>query len=252
MVPASVGFQCPECVAGGRASGAARRGRRYVPVGRHGNLVTRGLLVACVAVFVLQHLAGTGASGLDRITERFAMDPLAIAQDHQVERLLTPMFLHASVLHIAFNMLALISFGSAVEGRLGRARFLAVYVVAGLAGNVTSFVLAPPGTISVGASTSLFGLFGAYAVLARQMRADTSQVLGLIAVNLVLTFAIPTIDWRGHVGGLVGGTLAALVLVAARRLPTARLASVAQGVGLALLVVLACAAAAVRVHQLGG
>lgn len=246
MTPASVGFQCPECVSQGRR---ARPSPLRLATGARGNLVTRGLLVACVLVFLAQRLSGPGPTGLDPITERYAMEPLAIAQDHQFERLVTPMFLHASWLHIAFNMLALVPFGSALEGLLGRVRFLAVYLVAGLAGNVTSFLLAPPGTVSVGASTSLFGLFGAYAVLARRLRADTTQVLGLIVVNLVLTFAVPTIDWRGHVGGLVGGTAVAAVLAYAPPGPRRRYL---QGAGTAVVVTVVLGLAAFRVHQLGG
>ncbi|HVM28624.1 MAG TPA: rhomboid family intramembrane serine protease, partial [Mycobacteriales bacterium] len=86
-----------------------------------------------------------------------------------------------------------------------------------LGGSVTAFVLAEGFTLSVGASGAIFGLFGAYYVVVRRMGGSTSSIVGLLAVNLVITFALPFIDWRAHLGGLVTGALVSAALVHAPR-----------------------------------
>lgn len=251
MRDAAVGFQCPECVSeGARTMRTART--TFGGVARtEGAAVTKALVIACVAVFVGQLASGTplGGGAAGKVEIHYGMFPLGIALGGDWYRLITPMFLHASLIHIGFNMLALVSLGTAVEGLLGRARFLALYLVAGFCGNVASYALAPVQTLSVGASTALFGLFGAYFVLARRMRADTSQIAGLIAINLVLTFAIPQIDWRGHVGGLVGGGLVAAAMAYAPAGPRQRLL---QWTGTAAVLALAIAVAVLRTAQLTG
>ena len=125
-------------------------------------------------------------------------------------RLLTSAFLHASVLHIAFNMLALWWLGAPVERALGRLRYLCLYLVAGLAGAAGALV-ADPRAVTVGASGAIFGLLGAGVIL--EWRATGSlagNYLTLIIINLGISFAVPGISIGGHIGGLIGGILVTL------------------------------------------
>jgi rhomboid protease GluP len=130
----------------------------------------------------------------------------------QFWRLFTPMLLHGSIAHLLFNMYALNALGPGLERAYGHGRFLALYVLAGFAGNVLSFLFSPPN--SLGASTAIFGLLGAEGVFLYQNRqllggrarqALTSIVI-LALINLVIGLFPPIDNW-GHVGGLVGGSL---------------------------------------------
>jgi membrane associated rhomboid family serine protease len=126
-------------------------------------------------------------------------------------RLLTAMFLHASLIHIAFNGYALYLFGSVVEREMGRARFATIYLVTGLCASVASYAWGDPGIPSVGASGAIFGLFGAFVAYNYRRRelafyaARMRSAVTLIVINMVFTFTFPGIDWRAHVGGLVTG-----------------------------------------------
>ena len=124
-------------------------------------------------------------------------------------RLVTTMFLHASVLHIAFNMFALWVIGRPVEQYLGTLRYLGLYFVSGLAGSAGA-LLQTPG-VTVGASGAIFGILGAMMILEWQVTGSLAgQAMSLIAINLVISFLIPGISWGGHVGGLIGGILVML------------------------------------------
>jgi len=130
----------------------------------------------------------------------------------QLWRLITPVLLHGSILHIGFNMYALVAIGSSLEQRMGHIRFLILYLLAGFAGNVVSFLLTP--NVSVGASTAIFGLLAAEGVFLYQNRSllgprgrsGLNNVIGLAIVNLLIGLQ-PGIDNWGHIGGLLGGLL---------------------------------------------
>ena len=124
-------------------------------------------------------------------------------------RLVTTMFLHASILHIAFNMFALWVIGRPVEQYLGTVRYIGLYFVSGLAGSAGA-LLQTPG-VTVGASGAIFGILGAMLIIEWQVTGSLAgQAASLIAINLVISFAIPGISWGGHVGGLIGGILVML------------------------------------------
>jgi len=128
-------------------------------------------------------------------------------------RLVTAMFLHASLLHLGFNMLALYWFGTVVEQALGTWRFLLLYFVSGIAGSAGALALSDPFAVTVGASGAIYGILGALLVLEyRATGSFAGQALGLIVINLALTFAIPNISIGGHLGGLAGGILATFAL----------------------------------------
>ena len=205
MTSASVGFQCPECVAEGAAAVPATR-TRFGGVAISRPYVTLTLIGINVVVFGWEFLAG-----VDTVASNWGMWPVGVALDNEYYRLFTATFLHENLLHIGFNMLVLWMLGPQLAALLGHVRFTVLYLVAGLGGSVASFWFSSPSVVGIGASGAIFGLMGAYVVVGRALRADISQVLGLIAINVVIGFVGGGIDWRAHLGGLVTGALVAAI-----------------------------------------
>jgi len=230
MVEASVGFQCPECVREGSGTGhhaAANRPRTLAGGGVAGDprLITKVLLGTNLAVYVAVLIAQqSGYPLVDHLLlfgRAYPGDPSAGFEgvaEGQWYRLVTSMFLHQQVWHIAFNMLGLWWLGGPLEEALGRARYLALYLLSGLAGSALTYVIADPAQGSLGASGAVFGLLGATAVLMRRMNYDLRPVIALLVVNLIFTFnPWGAIAWQAHVGGLVAGALIAAAMVHAPR-----------------------------------
>lgn len=225
MVSASVGFQCPDCVREGSGTGhpaAATQPRTLAggTVTADPRLVTKILIGLNLAFFLVQRAVG------DSFTERFylighAYLPLLGSfegvTEGQYYRLLTAMFLHGGYVHIAFNMLSLWWIGGPLEAALGRARYLMLYFVSGLAGTALTYFLAAPNEASLGASGAIFGLFGATAVLMRRLNYDMRPVIALLVINLIITFGVPGIAWQAHIGGLVAGVVTGYAMVHAPR-----------------------------------
>lgn len=172
--------------------------------------VTYTIMGITIFIYILQ--VGTQVfTGVD-LPKFFGMKVNEWIVAGELWRLFTPMLLHGSILHILFNMYALRTLGPAMEQHYGHGRFLALYILAGFAGNVASLALSA--NPSLGASTSLFGLFGAEGVFLYHNRAlfgdvakdGLRQILTLAVINLLIGLS-PGIDNWGHVGGLVGGTL---------------------------------------------
>ena len=208
MVSAPVGFQCPECVR--EASAGAREARTLAggTIHRDPVLVTKVLVALNVGFFVLQYLTG------DELTVDFAMSGFAVAVLDEWYRLITSAFLHAGFAHLALNMLALWLVGGAVESRLGRWRYLTLYLLSAVGGSVLSYAVDSPWQTSVGASGAVFGLFGALFVLMRRLRFDVGGLIAIIAINVVIGF-VPgfNINWRAHLGGLIVGTFLAVAML---------------------------------------
>ena len=239
MIPASVGFQCPECV---REGNKDVRQARTVFGGRvttDPGWVSKVLIGINVVAFVLQQ----SVSGF---TTRFfdiglAFDPvqnqpIGVA-DGEYYRLLTSAFLHENVVHIALNMYALYLFGPPVEAALGRVRFAALYLVSAVGGSALSYAFASPNQPSLGASGAVFGLLGAFLVVNRRLGRDTSSVMALLVINFAFGFLVPRIDWRAHLGGLIAGSLCALAIAYAP--PSRRTAVQVGGIVAVVVVVLA-------------
>ena len=224
MTPAPVGHHCPTCVAEGRQS--TRRLRPVLPRPRS---ATTAILAINVGVFAIDLILR--ATGQVTLLERGAMVPVLVAQGEWY-RLVTAMFLHIGVLHLAFNSFALYLFGSMVEQALGTLRFVAVYLITGFAASAASFALSQPLTAAAGASGAVFGLLGVW-----------------LAVNLVIGFAVPGIDNVAHIGGLVAGMVAGFVIEGIGRRQERTVTSVA---GMALLLVAAVALTAWRAAALTG
>jgi membrane associated rhomboid family serine protease len=216
MTPTPVGMRCPECASQktkvvqgvGKPEGFAQTPATYV------------LIAINVVVYLIQIATGTGGLFTDRLTEfmlDFGLFGPFIAEGEWY-RLITSGFLHASIIHIGFNMFLLLILGRLLEPALGTPRFLAIYFASLLAGSFGALVVEPE-ALTIGASGAVFGLAAAVFVIARGrgMNAIASEIGFLIVFNLVLGFVVPRISVGGHVGGLIGGALCALVIVAGER-----------------------------------
>ena len=138
-------------------------------------------------------------------------------QNGQIYRLITSMFLHSDIIHIACNMYALYILGPVVERYYGKTKFLIIYMLSGILGSIFSAAFMSADTISIGASGAIFGLLGSIAYFTYYYRATLqgllrSQILPVILLNLALGFMIPGIDVSGHIGGLIGGILVSMAI----------------------------------------
>ena len=115
--------------------------------------------------------------------------------------------------HLAFNMLALHSLGTQIESVLGKARYFAIFFFSLLTGSLTSAFFLPFNGYSIGVSGAVFGLFGAILVMGRRYGVEMRAVLVTVGINLAIGFTIPGIDWRAHVGGLIGGAAITRLLI---------------------------------------
>ena len=238
---APVGYQCPECVAIGRHS--IRPGRTVFggsTAGVHG-YVTKALIAINVLVMIAsvasaggRGLAGGGLGGLlgesTPLTRWGAVWGLAPVTDGRVVvayfragiadgeyyRLLTSMFLHYGVLHLALNMWALWVLGRELEARLGPGRFLTLYLLSGLGGGVAAYVFAPEAQ-AAGASGAIYGLFAGLFVVFRRLNRDTSAIITVLVINLIFSFSVSSISLEAHLGGLVTGALVGAALAYAPR-----------------------------------
>ena len=152
------------------------------------------------------------------LINNFYLPPLADLQySGQWYRLVTVALMHDQTsdlpYHLAFNMLALHSLGTQIESILGRSKFLVIFFISLLAGSITSAYFLPFNGYSVGVSGAVFGLFGAILILGKRYGADMKSTLITVALNLAIGFTIPGIDWRAHVGGLLGGAVVTMVIL---------------------------------------
>jgi membrane associated rhomboid family serine protease len=269
MRDAAVGFQCPTCV----AEGARTTRSIQAPYGgsRSANPALTSLVLIGLNVAVWLAIMVTGRSS-SVLVDRLGLRPDGVCApgdgylydlgsracramggeflpgvaDGAWWQLVTSQFTHVQLWHIAGNMLALYFLGPQLEAVLGRVRFLALYLVSGLAGSVTVLWLSPEMGLTVGASGAIYGLFGAIGVVAHKVGGDLRSLFGLLAINLFITFAVPNISWQGHLGGLVGGALIAALLVYAPR----RHRALVQWTGLAVATVVLVGLALVRILAL--
>ncbi|MEA2663673.1 MAG: hypothetical protein QOI11_617 [Candidatus Eremiobacteraeota bacterium] len=172
------------------------------------------LLVAINVAVYLAELA-TGGDQRGSVVARGILYGPAVVQGGQWYRIVTGAFLHGSIMHVAFNMFALYQVGNLIEQLFGRVRFALLYAIA-LAGAAAAVLWFSYDQPTLGASGAIFGLFGALVAvglrLGKRGRALIGQVVPVVAINLVFTFAVPGISAAGHVGGLITGFLAGLVL----------------------------------------
>jgi membrane associated rhomboid family serine protease len=236
MTPTPVGMRCPEC---------SRQRTKVVrnPTGTPGQASAFPATVALIAINVIVYLieiAG-GGGGINnpsgRIIENFGLYG-PFVHEGEIYRLVTAGFLHASLFHIGFNMLLLFFLGRLLEPALGTTRFLVLYFASLLTGSLGALIL-EPNSLGIGASGAIFGLAGATFVIARGrgMEALAGQIGFLIVFNLIFSFSARNVSIGAHVGGLIGGVICALAIVAGEkgmfgrnRLPLELAAMVAVGV----------------------
>jgi membrane associated rhomboid family serine protease len=253
MRPASVGYQCPQCVSEGVKT--TRSGRTAYGGRRSSNpALTSQILIAINAAVWLLILATGGSqspwvyrlallptSGVARVGN--GLERFTGVSDGAYWQLVTSMFTHVDVWHIGFNMLALWFLGPQLEAAVGRTRFLTLYLLSGLTGSAFVYWLAPASGTTLGASGAIFGLLGGLLVIAIKVRADISQLLLWIGLNFVITvLGRGFISWQGHLGGFLGGAFIGLVLAYAPRKHRA----VWQAAGIGLLAVAVLVAFALR------
>jgi membrane associated rhomboid family serine protease len=252
-----VGFQCPDDAQNGQAPlrrtafGGRLRSRAEVTV----------VLVAVDVVLFLATLSGGGdpiwGSGDSPLYEHLAMQPVALVSgdrvvegiaDGQWWRLITSGFLHYGALHLLLNMGALVTFGPRLEHVLGRLRFLGLYLLCLIGGDVASYALGPENVQSVGASGALYGLVGASLLLGRRRGEDVTPLLAYVGIGVLLSISVPQIDWRAHLGGFVTGIAVGAVLF----LPPGRRRGAVQLIGCAATLLVLAAVAAARTLVLNG
>jgi membrane associated rhomboid family serine protease len=250
--PASVGFQCPDCVAEGRANtrqAVAPYGGQLV---QRTGLVTVVLAALNIAVFLIT--AVTSAGGFNHNTNsalfgRLDLVPLVIAQDGEYWRLVGAAFLHIGPLHLVVNMLALGFVGPALERVFGHWRFTALYLLSALGGSVAVYLFDQPLSQTAGASGAIYGLFAATVIVLRKLGLDSRAMIITIAFNFAISVTVPGISLLGHLGGFIAGGLTALALVYVPRGPSrTSMQILALGILLAIMVGLIV----YRTHALAG
>jgi membrane associated rhomboid family serine protease len=217
MTPAPVGLRCPDHAGNRRlARTVQRRGISRAPqrLGGTEALVTKSLIAINVVIYLITAVQGNGinAPGGTLLSKMILYGPAVAHGDWW--RLITAAFLHASLVHIGFNMLALWWIGAPVEQYLGRVRYLGLYLVSGLAGSAGALVFSP-NVPTLGASGAIFGILGAMLILEWQTTGRLAgNAMTLIVINLAIGFGFNSVGGNisigGHIGGLIGGILVTL------------------------------------------
>jgi membrane associated rhomboid family serine protease len=209
MTPTPVGMRCPEC---------SRQRTKVRTAQTLSDTPTLTYILIGINVVLLLGETFSGASatgggfGGSELIARGSLYGPAVA-DGELWRLVTSGFLHAGFIHLLFNMYVLYILGTLLEPAIGRLRFGLIYFVSLLSGSFGA-LLVTPNAHTLGASGAVFGLMGA-AVIVLRHRGISPMQSGLpfwIGINLLFTIAIPGISIGGHLGGLIGGGLAALLL----------------------------------------
>lgn len=236
---ASVGHQCVDCV--NEARSTVRRPRTFVGAEFSRRTVVTPVLIAVNVLLYLVTAVQAGSLMGNQRSSLFVDLVLwtrLVVVDDQWWRLVTSGFLHYGPAHLALNMIALYVLGRDLEPVFGKLRFSAVYLVSLLGGGVAVYVFGGVDTLVAGASGAVYGLMGAMLVAVLRLKLNPGSALGVIGLNLVLSFTLPGISLLGHLGGLVIGAAltAGLVYAPARKRDTWQAAAVVGAV--VLLVVL--------------
>jgi membrane associated rhomboid family serine protease len=235
MNPASVGFQCPSCVASGRASARAPRTAFGAILKPGGGTATKVVMAVLTVEWILS------------LVSRGLLDQLLVMSNEaiylgQFWRLFTSALTSGTILGLLMNLLVLWIAGRAIESELGAWRFVALYLAAGLGGATLLFVFGPLGSGGYGAAAAVIGLLAANAIFKYKMREDVRADVGLFILLILYSILIGfrSFGWLMLIGGIVVGALVGLVLAYAPR----RNRGTVQVVGL-LGVITLCLAAVV-------
>ena len=194
--------------------GAVARFFRLQPV--TASIIVANLAVYAATVVQARSVTGNNASSLFEATALF---PPLVAAGDQWWRLLTSAFQHFGPMHLLLNMYMLWILGLGIERSIGHVRFLALYVSSALGGSV-AVMFYSQNALTAGASGAIFGLMGAYAIVAMSMRLDIKGIAVLLVLNVGVSFLVPGVSLAAHLGGLAVGAVAAIALVVLpRRMP---------------------------------
>jgi len=242
MIPAAVGFQCPECVRAHTKATRQNQGPYGGQLSRNPRVTSIVIIAINAAVWGVIQIAGF-LNVQNKVVEFLGLLPQGMCMasatpgsyypqaqsladcltmpggswvpgvaDGAWWQLFTSIFTHVAIWHIGVNCLTLWFLGPPLESALGRVRFLTTYIVAGLFGSLTVYWLSPPNSMSYGGSGSLFGLMGALLVILWKQKGDVRQLLMWLGLNVVITFVGgASISWQAHLGGLVGGAIVACI-----------------------------------------
>lgn len=213
--PASVGFQCPQCVAEGQATTRQARTQYGGQVVERTGLVTVVLAVLNIAAFLVTAVTSPGGfvrNTGSRLFTELDLRPILVAVADEYWRLIGAAFLHIGPLHLLVNMLALAFVGPALERVFGHWRFLSLYLLSALGGSVAVYVFDDPFRAVAGASGAIYGLFAATVIVLRNLGLDPRAMIFTIAINFAVSF-VPGISLLGHLGGFIAGGLCAFALV---------------------------------------
>jgi membrane associated rhomboid family serine protease len=275
MRDASVGFQCPTCVAEGAKS--TRAGLATYGGKRSGDptLTTKVLIALNVGVWAAIMLSGRSSAfsggSSSKLIEYLALRPRGLCSDGisltvvpsggcaqgalwrpgvadgAWWQLVTSEFTHIAIWHLALNMMALWIMGPDLEARLGRSRFLAVYFGSGLASAMAIMWWSSEFGQTIGASGCMFGMMAAELVLIRKVRGDMQPILRVVGINALITvLGSSFISWQGHLGGFLGGLAITAALVYA---PRAR-RTLWQAAGTSAVLIASAVAIVARILQL--
>jgi len=275
MRDAAVGFQCPDCVK--QANKGSRQNRALYGGERSGDPRLTSFVIIGINALVWLAIAATGGAS-SRLANLLSLTPTGRCEltdgsgrfypgipdsatcatlpftewhagvaDGAWWQLMTSVFTHIEIWHLGLNMLAVFILGPLLEGIVGRTRFLAVYLVSGLASSALVMWLSSEFSSTVGASGAIFGLLGALLVVARKARLNSQWLVQNLVLGVVITVVgWRFISWQGHLGGFLGGVAAAALVAYA---PQAR-RSLVQWAGLGALAVLLVALSLVRAVSL--
>ncbi|MCK2035054.1 rhomboid family intramembrane serine protease [Microbacterium sp. SSW1-49] len=226
QTPAPVGVICPECMKEQRKNRtpAQKRAERRWGGGGSVTAVRSGAPVVTYALLAITSFIGLvqlipGMDGPIKEALWFYapyLYPNLFAVPFEPWRLLTALFVHGSFVHLALNMLALWMLGQSLEPMLGRARYLALYLISGLGGSVMVALIAP-GSPTVGASGAIFGLMAALLIIGRHIGANVTGILVILGINFAFGFFAGGISWQAHLGGAIVGALVAFIFTRTKR-----------------------------------
>jgi len=172
---------------------------------------TTKALITLISGFYLACLL---ISGLE---EQLYLNRFLVFNNHEYWRLLTVALTHGGIMHLFFNMYALLVLGNSIESAIGRNKFLLIFLISQIGASLTSIYFSAFNTVSVGASGAIFGLFGAMAVLSKKFGFEDKSIYVIIGINFAIGFILPGIDWRAHLGGLITGFVFTNILLAPTR-----------------------------------
>ena len=174
----------------------------------------RSATTSIITIIAAAYLYNLVFGGLEN---RFALPNIDyLTSTSEWYRLVTVALVHGGIFHLAFNLYALFALGNPVESAFGKSRFFVIFFVSLISGSLLSTYLATPFQYSVGVSGAVFGLFGAFAVVSKRYGLEIKSIAVIVIINFAMGFVIGGVDWRAHLGGLIGGSIAAAALLPKR------------------------------------